>query len=169
MSATDADLAELVAMANSAMVVVTAATARSRGGCLMGFHTQSSIDPCRYTVYLSKKNHTVRVARRASHLVVHFLDEQQRDLASVFGELTDDDAGVDKFARVPWHPGPDGRTPLLDGVDAWLFGRIVARRNADGDHVAYVLAPEAARAPRRDPSAPLRYAAVRTFEPGHPA
>jgi flavin reductase (DIM6/NTAB) family NADH-FMN oxidoreductase RutF len=118
------------------MVIVTAATRRDIAGCLVGFHTQCSLDPPRYCVYLSTANHTYRVARRASHLLVHFLDRRQHELAQHFGELTGDE--VDKFASVRWRPGPDGRTPRLVDVDTWLFGRVERRHDA-GDHVAFVL------------------------------
>ena len=53
---------EVVASANGAMVVVTAAVGEDRAGCLVGFHNQTSIEPRRYTVWLSKANHTYRVA-----------------------------------------------------------------------------------------------------------
>jgi flavin reductase (DIM6/NTAB) family NADH-FMN oxidoreductase RutF len=144
------------------MVVVTAASRRVVAGCLVGFSTQCSMDPPRYCVFLSKANHTYEIARKAGHLMVHFLDHRQHDLAALFGEhsaydgadVTDDRGGappgapVDKFAAVRWRPGPDGRTPRLTDVDAWLFGRVVSRHDA-GDHVAFVLDPVRTRAPRR--------------------
>ena len=68
------------------MVVVTAASRRAIGGCLVGFSTQCSLDPPRYCVFLSKANHTYEVARKAGHLMVHFLDHRQHDLAALFGE-----------------------------------------------------------------------------------
>lgn len=123
----------LVTMADGAMIVVTAATDEQRGGCLVGFHSQSSIDPWRYTVHISKANHTYGVALEATHLLVHFLDEQMRDTARVFGTLTDDGHLLDKFALVEWEPAPDARTPLLRGVDNWLLGRVLRRLGDVGD------------------------------------
>lgn len=47
------------------MFVVTAASGEERGGCLVGFASQCSIDPARFLVCLSRKNHTYRVATGA--------------------------------------------------------------------------------------------------------
>ncbi|HEX7096935.1 MAG TPA: flavin reductase family protein [Acidimicrobiales bacterium] len=144
------------------MAIVTAATRREAAGCLVGFFTQCSIDPPRLCVYLSKPNHTYRVARRASHLMVHFPGRRQRDLAALFGEQTGDE--VDKFACVRWRPGPDGRTPRLLDVDAWVFGKVIGRHDA-GDHVAHVLEPLRVRAPRKVRQ--LGYQDVRDLEAAH--
>lgn len=161
---------QVVARANPAMVVVTVATADERDGCLVGFHTQSSIDPWRYTVFLSRRNATTRLASRAEHLCVHFLHAGQRDLAERFGAVTADD-GVDKFAGLDWVPGPDGLTPRLVAVDDWLCGRIESVGDAvpggtgDGDHLPFVLGHVAGHAGRRPEL--LRFGDVRTIDAGH--
>lgn len=128
------------------MVVVTAASREEMSGCLVGFFTQCSLDPPRFCVYLSRANHTHRVACRSSHLLVHFLHHGQHALAAHFGELSGDE--VDKFDGIRWRPGPDGRTPCLVDVDAWLFGRI-ERRCDGGDHEGFVMEPLRIRCPRR--------------------
>ncbi|HEU4840852.1 MAG TPA: flavin reductase, partial [Ilumatobacteraceae bacterium] len=81
-----------------AMVVVTVAHDGRRAGCLVGFHSQCSIEPLRYAVWLSKANHTYRVALLADWLGVHFLTADDHDLAERFGGATGDD--TDKFAGV---------------------------------------------------------------------
>ena len=48
-----------------------------RAGCLVGFHSQSSIDPRQYAVWLSKANHTYPVALRSELFAVHFLTARQ--------------------------------------------------------------------------------------------
>ena len=95
------------------LIVVTTAVGDERGGCLVGFHAQAGIDPDRYCVWLSKANHTYRLALRGTHLGVHFLAEDQLDLAERFGTLTGDD--VDKFEGVSSTVG-EGDVPLLDDV-----------------------------------------------------
>lgn len=55
----------VMASLDAPMAVVTTAVDDERAGCLIGFHAQSSIDPGRYCVWLSKANHTYRVAWRA--------------------------------------------------------------------------------------------------------
>jgi flavin reductase (DIM6/NTAB) family NADH-FMN oxidoreductase RutF len=140
-----AALANLTGSLDYPMVVVTVATTRERSGCLVGFMTQCSLDPPRFCVYVSKANHTHHVAKRASHLMVHFLGREHHGIASHFGELTGD--RVDKFAGVAWQPGPDGHTPVVTGVDTWVFGRI-ERRHDGGDHRGYILEPVAISCPR---------------------
>jgi flavin reductase (DIM6/NTAB) family NADH-FMN oxidoreductase RutF len=133
------------------MAVVTAATRRESSGCLVGFWTRCSLDPVRLCVFISRQNHTHGVARRASHLLVHFLDHRQHDLARHFGSHAghpDVEEQPDTFAGVGWRPGPDGRTPKLDGVDAWVLGRVRDRVDG-GDHEGFVLEPVRARSPRR--------------------
>jgi flavin reductase (DIM6/NTAB) family NADH-FMN oxidoreductase RutF len=140
-------------------VVVTAAARLEMAGCLVGFSSQCSIDPPRYCVFLSKHDRAYGVARRASHLLVHFLGRRQHALAEHFGERTSD--VTDTFDKVRWKPGPDGRTPLLTDVDTWLFGKVTSRHDA-GDHVAFVLDPQRARLARRFRQ--LDFAQVRDLE-----
>src|SRR4051812_30485281 len=85
------------------MFVVTTTDGTERSGCLVGFATQTSIDPPRFLVCLSEKNHTLGVAQRAELLAVHVLDEEQHDLAELFGGETGD--RTDKFAEVAWRRG----------------------------------------------------------------
>jgi flavin reductase (DIM6/NTAB) family NADH-FMN oxidoreductase RutF len=158
----------LVAALDTAVVVVTAA-AGERAGCLVGFHSQCSIEPRRYAVWLSKINHTYRVALLADHVAVHPLGTEDRDLAELFGGRTGDD--VDKFARCDWEAGPGG-VPLLAGRAG---GRLVLRRTAlldvGGDHSCLVGEPVLVDSPSRDVIGgftPLRLAAAESVPPGHP-
>src|SRR3982074_567379 len=114
---------EIMASLDPALVVVTTAGADERSGCLVGFHAQSSIDPHRYCIWLSKANYTYRVALRASHLGVHFLTADDLELAELFGEFTGDTS--DKFIGLNVSSGPGG-IPVLDDV----AHRIVVRRTA---------------------------------------
>jgi flavin reductase (DIM6/NTAB) family NADH-FMN oxidoreductase RutF len=154
----------VTASANAAMVVVTTAVGDERAGCLVGFHSQSSIEPRRYTVWLSKANHTYRVALRATHLAIHFLTAADRDLAELFGTVSGDDA--DKFARCDWDGGPHG-VPLL----ARCPNRLVVARTTvlddGGDHVAVSTRPIAGHS--SGAFTPLRLADVRDLVPGHEA
>jgi flavin reductase (DIM6/NTAB) family NADH-FMN oxidoreductase RutF len=145
------------------MLVVTTAVGEQRAGCLVGFSTQCSIDPPRFLVLLSDKNHTYRVALDAEALAVHVLGEDDLALAELFGQETGDD--VDKFTRCDWSPGPAG-VPILAGCDAWFVGRVLERERL-GDHVAHVLEPIAAE--RRARVVPLTLRDVAHLEPGHEA
>jgi flavin reductase (DIM6/NTAB) family NADH-FMN oxidoreductase RutF len=125
----------LAAGFDPAMVVVTTALDGERAGCLVGFHAQSSIDPPRYTVWLSKANHTCRVAQRATHFAVHALTENDMGLAERFGTLSGDD--VDKFAGQRFAEA-DGGVPLLESCPNRLLVRRAALLDEGGDHVCLV-------------------------------
>ncbi len=144
------------------LIVVTAADGHERAGCLVGFHSQSSIEPGRYCIWLSKANFTYRVALRATHLGVHFLTMADLDLASRFGSLTGDD--VDKFAELGVSDGPGG-VPMLPAC----ANRIVARRTAlldeGGDHVCFVTEPVAVHT--EGPFEPLRLSRAPNLVAGH--
>lgn len=147
------------------MCVVTAAADGERSGCLVGFWAQCSIDPPRLTVWISKANHTYRVARRAERLTVHLLTRDQHDLAALFGGRTGDD--VDKFADVDWREGPGGSV-VLTAAAAWTVG-LVEQRLDTGDHVAHVLAPEQSGERPGMSGSLLRLEDALDIEPGHPA
>lgn len=119
------------------MVIVTAAAGGERAGCLVGFHTQVSIEPARYLVCISKNNRTHEVAGRAEALAVHAVPADRDDLAELFGGETGDE--TDKFERCEWSAGPGG-VPLLDGCPARFAGRVLERLDL-GDHTGFVLEP----------------------------
>jgi flavin reductase (DIM6/NTAB) family NADH-FMN oxidoreductase RutF len=145
------------------MFVVTTTDGTERSGCLVGFTSQVSIDPPRFLVCLSVRNHTHRIAEGATVLAVHVLAHDQRGLSELFGEETGDE--VDKFSRCTWRPGPEG-VPLLDGVLRLFVGRVLERVPL-GDHTGYLLEPvhvEAASAAEG-----LTFEDVKDMEPGHDA
>ena len=144
------------------MVVVTAAAGGRRSGCLVGFHTQCSIDPARFLACLSRSNHTAAVAARSEHLAVHFLDRADHPLAELFGERTGDD--VDKFARCAWRA--ERGVPVLTGTRAWFVGRVLDRLPL-GDHDGYLLEPVAGHVDGTLEQ--LSFQQVKDLQPGHPA
>lgn len=157
------DFHELVGGLDQPMSIVTAAASGELAGCLVGFSTQCSIEPPRFVVLLSDKNHTYRVARDAVALGVHLLGSDDLPLAEWFGAQTSDE--VDTFARFSATEGPAG-VPILDASDAWFVGTILERHRL-GDHVAHVLAPIAAHGHAPVPPLTLRH--VRHIDPGHGA
>jgi flavin reductase (DIM6/NTAB) family NADH-FMN oxidoreductase RutF len=154
---------EFVAGFDYPMFVVTAVDpgTGARAGCLVGFTTQTSIEPFRFLVCISRRNRTYRVAREATVLAVHVLDEEQQELASLFGERTGDE--VDKFARCSWRPGPEG-VPLLTDARRHLVGRVLERTDL-GDHIGFLLAPVEAAGEKG--TAPLTFRSLPAMEPGH--
>ena len=156
-------LQKLAAGTDTPMAIVTAtAPDGSRSGCLVGFWTQCSIHPARVLACISVTNHTLPVASDAGVLAVHWLADDDRRLAELFGGETGDE--VDKFEHCSWNPGQDG-VPVLDGVKGWVAGPVVGRFEV-GDHVAFVI--DAAEGATADASAgELGFQAVRDLEPGH--
>jgi flavin reductase (DIM6/NTAB) family NADH-FMN oxidoreductase RutF len=153
---------QIMSALDARLIVVTTAAGDERAGCLVGFHAQTSIDPQRYTVWLSKANHTYRVALRATHIAVHFLSSDDLPLAERFGTLTGDD--TDKFADLEVDAGPGG-VPLLSECPNRLVLRRTALLDEGGDHVC--LAAEAIEAHSGGPFDPLRLSHVTHLEPGH--
>ncbi|MEU8034197.1 flavin reductase family protein [Streptomyces sp. NPDC049099] len=147
---------------NPDMCVVTAVADGERAGCLVGFASQCSIRPPRFAVWLSKANHTYRVARAAQHLAVHLITRDQRDLAELFGGETGDE--IDKFARVDWAEGYGGAVVLRQAA-AWFTGTILHRTDG-GDHVGFVLDPVEWGEGRDGPL--LRLSDAAGIDAGHP-
>jgi flavin reductase (DIM6/NTAB) family NADH-FMN oxidoreductase RutF len=166
MSAPERDEAfdALMSAADPAMVVVTTAAEGERAGCLVGFHGQASIDPQRYAVWLSKANHTYRVALRASHHAVHFLGADDVAMAELFGTRSGED--VDKFADVAFEDGPHG-VPLLTALPRRIVLERIALLDDGGDHVCLTGRPLLAEG--GDDFEPLRVAQVAHLDPGRPA
>jgi flavin reductase (DIM6/NTAB) family NADH-FMN oxidoreductase RutF len=154
---------ELTGRLNYPMLLVTTAAAGERSGCLVGFATQCSIDPPRFIVCLSDKNHTTRVASAAGALAVHFPPAEALGLAELFGSETGDE--IDKFSRCRWHPGPLG-LPILDACRRWFVGTILERHKL-GDHLAFVLDPVDARDDGGGET--LTFGEVKHLRPGHDA
>jgi flavin reductase (DIM6/NTAB) family NADH-FMN oxidoreductase RutF len=146
------------------MVVVTTAFEGEQAGCLVGFHAQSSIEPRRCAVWLSKANRTYRIAVRATSLAVHFLTSADHDLAAHFGGLTGDE--VDKFADLAVGLTEEG-VPLLTACPHRVLLRRTSLMDEGGDHVCFVGEP--VDAVSSGPFVPLRLSAVSDVHPGHAA
>ncbi len=144
------------------LVVVTTSVDGERAGCVVGFHAQSGIEPGRYCVWLSKANHTYRVALRSTHLAIHFLTKDDLAIAERFGTLTGDD--LDKFEGLRVTSGA-GDVPLLEDCPNRLVVRRQALLDEGSDHVCVTTQPVAA-----DTSGsfePLRLSAATHLVPGH--
>ncbi|MGW4245113.1 flavin reductase family protein [Nocardia sp. NPDC004722] len=152
----------IVAGTDAPVLVVTAVADGYQAGCLVEFATQVSIEPRRFLVCLSKRNHTFEVVGGADHLAVHLLSDESLALAQLFGSETGFD--IDKFEHCEWRRGPHS-LPILATASAWFTGEIL-RRTDFGDHVGMLLAPTAAHAPNPVPP-PLRYSAVADLAPGN--
>jgi flavin reductase (DIM6/NTAB) family NADH-FMN oxidoreductase RutF len=151
----------LVGHLEYSMFIVTARAGDEPLGCLVGFATQTSIHPPRFLVCLSRKNRTYRHGRDAGALGVHWVPADAPDLAELFGGETQDE--VDKFARTPWHAGPEG-VPVLERCENWFVGRVLARLDV-GDHEGYLLEPVAAHCGPEDQE--FTFHRAKRIAPGH--
>jgi flavin reductase (DIM6/NTAB) family NADH-FMN oxidoreductase RutF len=154
---------QLVSLLDYPVFVVTAQAQDTVAGCLVGFAGQVSIDPPRFQVGLSRRNHTFRIAEHATHLGVHVFDREQLDVVALFGSQSGDTC--DKFDRCAWHPGPE-QTPILDDAAAWFVGRIL-KRFSFGDHVGHLLEPVVGEPPLESKHW-VSFADVRDLQPGKP-
>ena len=150
----------LVGRLDPPLFVVTTGEPK-RAGCLIGFATQTSIDPPRFLACISEKNRTFDAVRSADVVAVHFLGAEQRGIAELFGGETGDD--VDKFEHCSWHPGPDG-VPVLDDCAGWFAGRVLERLPL-GDHVGLLLEPFESEDRGGDPD--LGFQDSKDIAPGH--
>ena len=107
-------LDDLMGSVDSPLIVVTTSAEGERAGCLIGFHSQGSIDPEHYCFWLSKANHTYRVALRSERFAVHFLTDVDRESARHFGSLSGME--TDKFAGLDFTDTEDG-VPLHVEID----------------------------------------------------
>jgi flavin reductase (DIM6/NTAB) family NADH-FMN oxidoreductase RutF len=162
---TSAAVDQFVLATDSAMLAVTVAVDGAVDGCLVGFHGQCSIDPQRYAVWLSRANHTYRLADRAEYLAVHSLPATATALAAQLGSITLD-RNPDKLRFVATDVEPATNAAVLRGADGWFVGRIVGRA-VGGDHECFVLEPVRAEAPSTAPR--LRHHDVAHLRAGHDA
>ncbi|OBI82060.1 flavin reductase family protein [Mycobacterium sp. E740] len=155
---------DIVSLLNYPMFIVTTHADAENSGCLVGFASQTSINPPRFLVGLSRRNRTFRIAQSATHLAVHLVSREHLQLAQLFGGETGDH--TDKFARCDWHTGPE-QMPILDDAAAWFVGEVVRRFDV-GDHMGHLLEPVAGEPPS-DLEQWVTFADVRELEPGHDA
>lgn len=145
------------------MFIVTARGDGEPLGCLVGFATQTSIDPPRFAVCLSHKNRTFRGGCDAELLGVHCVPAHAEALVELFGGQTADE--VAKFERCAWHEGPGG-VPLLDACRNRFVGRVLWRADA-GDHELFLLEPITAQAAAGDEQ--FSFHRARRIDAGHDA
>ena len=154
----------VMASTNSALIVVTTTAENEKAGCLVGFHSQSSISGNHYCVWLSKANHTYRVSLRATHFAAHFLTEHDFALARRFG--TRSGGHTDKFSDLDLDEEPNG-VPLLRACPNKMVLKRLSVLDDGGDHVC--VTTQATSTHTGGPFTPLRLSDVGHLTPGHEA
>ncbi|WP_326806868.1 MULTISPECIES: flavin reductase family protein [unclassified Streptomyces] len=110
---------------------VTVITVPGPAGFTATSFTSVSLEPALVSFYLGLSASTVRAVRAAERFAVHVLGPGNEALAEQFAR-----SRVDRFAGVPWTPGPGG-LPLLDAAPLWLTARTTLLREI-GDHLLVV-------------------------------
>lgn len=152
----------LMAAADPAMLVITTAAGGTRAGCLVGFHAQSSISTEPYCLWLSKANHTYRVAHEATHFAAHFLTADDFGVAEHFGTLTGE--STDKFADLDVTIDDTG-VPLLGACPNRMVLQRIALLDDGGDHVCLTTKVLSAESAGWFP--PFRVSDAEGIVPGH--
>lgn len=154
--------ASLMGSVNSAVVVVTTVADDVRAGCLVGYHSQSSISPQQYCFWLSKANHTYRAGLLATHFAVHFLTADDLTLAQHFATRSGDD--TDKFADLDIDPHKHGVPLLSDCLHRLVLERLSIVDDG-GDHVC--VTARVVDAESSGKFTPLRIADLGKVTPAH--
>lgn len=152
---------DLLVSADAGLIVATTAAENEWAGCLVGFHSQSSMSPQQYGFWLSKANHTYQVSLRATHFALHFLTADDLAMAQRFGARSGED--TDKFCGLDVDPTEQG-VPLLSALPNRMIVERITMLDDGGDHVgitARVISSETT-----GPFAPLRLSHVGDLPPG---
>lgn len=155
------DFATLMSAENTSLVVVTAAVENVLAGCLVSYHTQASMTPPHYNIWLSKANHTYRVGLLAQRFGVHFLTSEDLVWAEHFATLSGQD--TNKFAGLAVTMHHD--VPLLDALPNRMIIQKLSMLDDGGDHVcvnAKVITAQAA-----GDFTPLRLSDLGDMRPAH--
>lgn len=155
-------LDDLMGSVDSPLIVVTNSAEGERAGCLVGFHSQASIDPEHYCFWLSKANHTYRVALRSERFAVHFLTTADHGLARHFGSRSGSEA--DKFTGLDLTVTEDG-VPLLADLPNRLLVERIAMLDDGGDHVCTTTRVQSVES--AGGFTPLRTSQLGDLPPGH--
>jgi flavin reductase (DIM6/NTAB) family NADH-FMN oxidoreductase RutF len=129
----------------SGIVVITAAGPDGPLGFTCQSFASLSLDPPLISFAPSRTSTTWPLIREVGAFCVNVLAADHEELSAGFAR-----SGADKFAGVPWRPGPSG-SPVLEGVSAWIDCTLWNEYDG-GDHTVVVgrvldLGAEQARLP----------------------
>jgi flavin reductase (DIM6/NTAB) family NADH-FMN oxidoreductase RutF len=131
------------------VAVITAAGPEGPAGFTATSLTSVAAEPPLLSFGISLGASSWPAVAEAEYVGVHILGDHQEELAAVFAR-----SGADRFGPpTAWTAGPYG-VPLLDGVPAWLIGRVLSRVPA-GDH--RIVVARAVAADPHGPGSPLLY------------
>ncbi|GAA4105728.1 flavin reductase family protein [Enteractinococcus coprophilus] len=153
--------ATLMSSENTSLIVVTTAAENVRAGCVVSYHTQASMKPQHYNIWLSKANHTYKIGLLAETFGVHFLTQDDLAWAEHFATMSGQD--TDKFAdlEVEMRQG----VPLLTALPNRMVIEQISMLDDGGDHVCVTARVIEAESPGH--FTPLRLSDIGDLRPAH--
>ncbi|WP_251858150.1 flavin reductase family protein [Herbiconiux sp. L3-i23] len=131
---------------------VAIVTARDTDGTPVGFTATSLASlaavPPLATFNMARVASAWHAIENTDHVVIHMLGSRDRHLAQKLSA-----EASERFEGDHWHEGPYG-LPVLDGVTAWMVGRIVRRIPVEDNAIVAVQIEQGALG---DEDAPLLY------------
>jgi flavin reductase (DIM6/NTAB) family NADH-FMN oxidoreductase RutF len=139
------------------MFVMTATHGGNTAASTLTWISQCSFHPPLVMIGVQSNSGTHDVIEASGALAVHFLAEDQQEIAQKFFRPPEDGADG-RLHGLRYEPGPETGSPLLADLPAWLEARVVDRV-ARGDHTVYVCEVVGAGS-RRPDFAPLALAST---------
>lgn len=143
---------------------VAAVTALAPGGVPVGFTATSLASlaavPPLATFNMAQVSSAWPAMTVGNRVAIHMLGPRSRHLAERMAADHDE-----RFTGDHWHPGPHG-VPILDGVTAWMLGRIVSVHPV---HHNAVIVVEIEDGELGDEDEALLYHERQYLKPGEPA
>ena len=131
---------------------VAIVTARDTDGAPVGFTATSLASlaavPPLATFNMARTASAWHAIENTERVVIHMLGARDRHVAAKLAA-----EASERFVGDHWHEGPEG-LPIIDGVTAWMVGRIVARVPVENNAVIVVRIEQGAIGPE---DAPLLY------------
>lgn len=153
--------ATLMSSENTSLIVVTTAAENVRAGCLVSYHTQASMKPQHYNIWLSKANHTYKIGLLANRFAVHFLAQDDlawaEHFATISGQHTDKFAGLEVKMR--------HEVPLLTALPNRMIVEQISMLDDGGDHVC--VTARVIEAETSGHFTPLRLSDIGDLRPAH--
>jgi flavin reductase (DIM6/NTAB) family NADH-FMN oxidoreductase RutF len=116
----------------SGVTVITAMDGAQPAGFTCQSFFSVSIEPPLVAFSVAKTSRTYPLIRTAESCAINVLASDQEETSRAFGR-----SGADKWRGVSWHRSPENGNPIIDGVLAWIEGRIESEIDA-GDHIIVV-------------------------------
>jgi len=128
------EIEKAMRLITSGVYVVTTRWENQLNGLTVAWLSRASFSPPLVSVSIGKTRFTCELILKSRVLAVNILAEGQEELARHFGFKSG--RKVNKFEGLSYHQAVTG-SPILQGVAAYLDGRVVGEMDA-GDHLIFL-------------------------------